>query len=171
MHSVLSSFCANDIGLKRRVLENVLDAGVTYVDGVWSFGLKESWEGLLVLTDVSTSRAEVIFRVKWQLEIQEWNFSRYQWSFSGFLSPRQWNSIEVQCLLTSNNRDDFCIDLQICGGRIAQSAVCPLAWWRRSAFSGCTLLSCLESSPKVQVCVLWSSHQLIWYQFFIFSKP
>ena len=85
------------------------------------------------------------------------------------LSPRQWNFNKVKCLFTSSN--DFCIDLQICGGRIAQSAVCPLAWWRCSAFSRCTLLGCLEGSSKVQVCVLWSSHQLIWYQFFIFSKP
>ena len=30
----------------------------------------ESWEGLLAMTDVSTSWAEDIFRVKWQLEIQ-----------------------------------------------------------------------------------------------------
>ena len=36
----------------------------------WSSGWNESREGLLVVTDVSTSRAEAIFRVKWRLEIQ-----------------------------------------------------------------------------------------------------
>ena len=34
-----------------------------------SSGWKESWGELFVVTDVSTSWAEVIFRIKWQLEI------------------------------------------------------------------------------------------------------
>jgi len=33
------------------------------LDGIWSSGWNEFWEGLLVVTDVSTSWAEVIFRV------------------------------------------------------------------------------------------------------------
>ena len=38
----------------------------------WNLNIrwKESWEGLLVVTHVSTSWVEVVFRVKWQLEIQ-----------------------------------------------------------------------------------------------------
>ena len=43
---------------------------ICFLDGIWSSGWKESWEGLLVVTDFSTSWAEAIFRVKWRLEIQ-----------------------------------------------------------------------------------------------------
>ena len=36
----------------------------------WSSGWKRAWEGLLMLTDVSASWAEVLVRVKWSFEIQ-----------------------------------------------------------------------------------------------------
>ena len=39
-------------------------------DGIWSSGWNEPWEGLLVVTDLSTSWAEAILRVKGRLEIQ-----------------------------------------------------------------------------------------------------
>ena len=35
-----------------------------------AFVWKESWGGLFVVIDLSTSSAEVIFRIKWQLEIK-----------------------------------------------------------------------------------------------------
>ena len=37
----------------------------TYRDWKRSSGWLESWEGLLLVTDVSTTCAEAIFRVKW----------------------------------------------------------------------------------------------------------
>ena len=40
------------------------------MDRIWSSQWKESQRGLLVVTDIWTSWAEVIFRVKWRLEIQ-----------------------------------------------------------------------------------------------------
>ena len=43
---------------------------ICFLDGIWSSGWKESWEGLLVVSYFSTSWAEAIFRVKWRLEIQ-----------------------------------------------------------------------------------------------------
>ena len=45
--------------------ENGLNPGVTYLDWKRSSGWSESWEGLLLVTDVSTTCAEAIFRVKW----------------------------------------------------------------------------------------------------------
>ena len=41
----------------------MLDPGVTYLNGIWSSGWNESWKGLLVVTDVSTSWAEIILRL------------------------------------------------------------------------------------------------------------
>ena len=38
---------------------------VSYRDWKRSSGWLESWEGLLLVTDVSTTCAEAIFRVKW----------------------------------------------------------------------------------------------------------
>lgn len=40
------------------------------LDGIWSSELNESWGELLAVTVVSKSQAEVIFRARWQLEIQ-----------------------------------------------------------------------------------------------------
>ena len=37
----------------------------SYLDWKWSSVLLESWEGLLLVTDVSTTCAEAIFRVSW----------------------------------------------------------------------------------------------------------
>ena len=37
------------------------------LDGIWWSGWNESCEGLLVVTDVSTSWAESIFRMKWRM--------------------------------------------------------------------------------------------------------
>ena len=51
-------------------MENGLNLGVIYLDGIWLSGWKESWEGLLAVTDISTSWAEVVFNVKGWLEIQ-----------------------------------------------------------------------------------------------------
>lgn len=45
------------------IVENGLNPGVTYFDGIGSSGWKETWEALSVVTDVSTSWADVIFRI------------------------------------------------------------------------------------------------------------
>ena len=63
-----------------------------YLDWQWLSGLLASWEGLLLATDVSTTCAEAIFRVKWldctQMIIQ----SRY--IISGF-KPFSYFSLSV----------------------------------------------------------------------------
>lgn len=45
-------------------MRNVLNPGITYLDGIWPSGHKESWGGLLIVTGVFTKWEEVIFRVK-----------------------------------------------------------------------------------------------------------
>jgi len=43
-------------------LRRVWPQELTYPEGIWSCGWRESWEGLLVVTDVSTSWAALVFR-------------------------------------------------------------------------------------------------------------
>ena len=54
------------------MIEEGWNLGVMHFDRIWSSGGKESCQGLLVVTDVSICWTEVIFRVKWQNEIQTW---------------------------------------------------------------------------------------------------
>ena len=68
-----------------------------YLFRIWSSGRNESWEGLLVVTDISTSWVEVIFldsegnfRSGW------WNVSHHQQSFSRLISPERSNSTLAQ---------------------------------------------------------------------------
>ena len=68
-----------------------------YLFRIWSSGRNESWEGLLVVTDVSTSWVEVIFldsegdfRSGW------WNVSHHQQSFARLISPERSNSTLAQ---------------------------------------------------------------------------
>ena len=56
--------------VKNSETENCLNPGLTYLDWIWSYGWKESFEGVLVVTRVSTSWAEVISRIKWRLGTQ-----------------------------------------------------------------------------------------------------
>lgn len=56
--------------------------------GIWSSGWKEYWERPLVVTRVSTSWAEVIFRLKWRAKFER------NWKFHGC-----WNVSHLQVFL------------------------------------------------------------------------
>ena len=45
--------------------ENGLNPGVTYLDWKRSYGWLESWEGVLLVTNVSTTARKPFFRVNW----------------------------------------------------------------------------------------------------------
>lgn len=69
------------------MLYEINELNSTWVSFICSCGWKESWEGLLVVTDVSTSWAEVIHLVETSITTNS--------SFSGLLSPGRANFIFV----------------------------------------------------------------------------
>ena len=81
---IVSSFCRLRSWMELKILSqwflpikttnivNGLNPGVSVVRIVWSSGWGLFWKELLLVTDVSTTWAEVIFRVKWIVFVSRW---------------------------------------------------------------------------------------------------
>ena len=54
-----------EINQQEQSLKDYIETSQTFLDWKRSSGWSESWEGLLLAADVSTTCAEAIFRVKW----------------------------------------------------------------------------------------------------------
>ena len=107
--------------------ENGLNPGVTYLDLKWSSGWLESWEGLMLATDILTTCAESIFRALWDKDRDylltfnyitetdathhnQVNFTEYQnhakltyrcdpWSHSGGLQITNFSNSQLRSIL------------------------------------------------------------------------